>query len=88
MEIKAERHVGYNDAARITGLCLATLYTKVSRGEIPHYRLGRRLVVFSVAELARWMADRHVTANPKKARDGGAGPHGPAARSAPGVGGA
>ena len=55
-----DKKVGYDGAELITGLCRPTLYTKVNRGEIPHYRLGRRLVVFSVAELKQWLADRHV----------------------------
>lgn len=64
-----EEKVGYSGAERITGLCKATLYTKVSRGEIPHYRLGRRLVVFSVAELTDWMATRHrAVAEPELGR--------------------
>lgn len=51
----------YPEAAAITGLKVATLQSKVSRKEIPHIRLGRRLVVFSKNELLEWM-DQHRVA--------------------------
>lgn len=53
--------VGYPGAVRITGLAKPTLYSKVSRREIPHYRLGRRLVRFRVDELIEWMSRGHVS---------------------------
>jgi excisionase family DNA binding protein len=52
--------VGYREASEATGLKGATLYSMVSRKQIPHYRLGKRLVVFSLAELKQWMADRRI----------------------------
>jgi len=58
-EDKDER--GYYELAEaITGLKRGTLQAKVSRGEIPHFRLGKRLVVFSRHELTAWMAQRRV----------------------------
>lgn len=50
----------YKEAAKLVGLKLATLYSKVSRREIPHFRLSDRLVVFSRRELKSWLASRRV----------------------------
>lgn len=56
-----EDTVGYYELAEaVTGLKRGTLQSKVSRGEIPHFRLGRRLVVFSKRELVAWMERRRV----------------------------
>jgi excisionase family DNA binding protein len=52
--------VGYAAASRLIGIRLSTLYSYVSRKDIPHYRLGKRLVVFSVEELQDWMRTRRV----------------------------
>lgn len=62
MVSKDEEKGGYEFAQLVTGLKITTLYSKVSRREIPFYRLGRRLVVFSKTELEQWMAARHVEA--------------------------
>jgi len=51
----------YAEAERVTGIRRETLYSMVSRRQIPHIRLGRRLVVFSRAELERWL-DAHKVA--------------------------
>jgi excisionase family DNA binding protein len=61
----AEKDVkGYYDLAEaVTGLKRGTLQSKVSRGEIPHYRLGKRLVVFSKKELEEWLSQRRVQAD-------------------------
>lgn len=55
-----DEKVRYQGAVKITGLSVATLYSMVSRRQIPHIRLGKRLVVFSVAELQDWMNRRRV----------------------------
>ncbi len=44
----------------MTGFTKPTLYTKVSRKQIPHYRLSRRCVRFRVDELEQWIAAGHV----------------------------
>lgn len=54
--------VRYDGAAAITGLKVATLQSMVCRHQVPHYRLGKRLVVFSKAELLAWMQERQVLA--------------------------
>lgn len=55
-----EEMVTYDGAARIVGVKKPTLYSMVSKKQIPHYRLGRRLVAFSVAELRSWLEQRRV----------------------------
>lgn len=52
----------YDGAANLTGLKIPTLQSMVCRKQIPHYRLGKRLVVFSKAELTAWMDARRVPA--------------------------
>ena len=54
--------VGYQGAERITGIARGTLASMVSRRQIPHVRLGPRLVRFEVAALAAWIAERRVPA--------------------------
>ena len=56
-----DEKVRYAGAEAITGLKISTLQSKVCRKEIPHYRLGRRLVVFSKRELLEWMNQHKVT---------------------------
>lgn len=52
--------VRYDEAAVITGLKVATLQSMVFRRQVPHYRLGKRLVIFSRTELVAWMNERRV----------------------------
>ena len=42
----------YDGAAALTGLKIPTLQSMVCRRQIPHFRLGRRLVVFSKDDTA------------------------------------
>lgn len=56
-----DEKVRYDRAAAITGLRVPTLQSMVCRKQIPHYRLGKRLVVFSTAELKAWMSKRRVS---------------------------
>lgn len=50
----------YRGAAAFLGIKVNTLYSLVSRGEIPHARFGRRLVRFSRAALVEWVKERTV----------------------------
>jgi excisionase family DNA binding protein len=50
----------YAELHRLTGLPLGTLYALVAKREIPHTRLGRRLVRFPRAEIRRWLEERTV----------------------------
>lgn len=50
----------YGEAAAFLRMKLPTLYSKVSRREIPHVRLSGRDVRFDVAELSAWLDARRV----------------------------
>ena len=52
----------YAEVERLTGIPVGTLYSLVSRNEIPHVRLGRRIVRFSETDLRRWIEDHSVPA--------------------------
>jgi excisionase family DNA binding protein len=56
----------YGGAAALLGLKTVTLYSMVSRREVPHIRLGRRLVRFDPVELRTWLRERAVPASPKR----------------------
>jgi excisionase family DNA binding protein len=51
----------YTQAANLLGLKLSTLYAMVSRRQVPHVRLGGRLVRFDRAELETWLGERRVS---------------------------
>lgn len=55
--------LAYKDAANILGLPLGTLYALVSRRQIPHVRLGKRLVRFDQGQLAAWVSSRCVASD-------------------------
>jgi len=46
---------GAKEAARVLGIGVRLLWTKTNSGEIPHFRLGRR-VLYPVDQLRDWMA--------------------------------
>ena len=50
----------YQEAADVMGVKIQTLYTLVRRKQVPHVRLGRRLVRFPRRELEEWIRSRHV----------------------------
>lgn len=54
--------LNYPEAARIIGVPIGTLYSWVGRRQIPHVRLGPRLVRFQRCELDAWLAQKHVPA--------------------------
>ncbi len=54
-----EQLMTYPQAAEFLGLKIDTLYSMVSRREVPHVRIGRRLVRFDRTELHRWL-ERHA----------------------------
>lgn len=64
-----EEILDYRAAAKVTGLPAGTLRALVCRKQIPHYRIGKRLVRFKQSELEQWLRDRHVaplrTADPE-----------------------
>ena len=52
--------INYAEARKLTGLPMGTLYCKVSRREIPHFRHGKRQVMFSRKALQDWLAGHEV----------------------------
>lgn len=52
--------IGYDAAAVYLGVNVSTLRSWVCRRQVPHIRLSGRVVVFDVAELDRWLAERRV----------------------------
>lgn len=54
--------LNYCDAARMIGVPIGTLYGWVGRRQIPHVRLGPRLVRFRRAEIDEWIEKRRVPA--------------------------
>jgi excisionase family DNA binding protein len=60
----------YADVEARTSLARGTLQSMVSRRQVPHVRLGRRLVRFPRLALEAWLTDHFVPANdgsPKEA---------------------
>lgn len=55
-----DEHLTYQQTAAYLGLSVGTLYSMVARHQIPHVRLGRRLVRFPKRELDAWLAARFV----------------------------
>jgi excisionase family DNA binding protein len=53
--------MNYQQAAAYLGMRMATLYSKVSRREIPHIRLSGRMVRFDPDVLARFLRERSFT---------------------------
>ena len=49
--------IGYADAARLLGLSEITLRKYVSRGIVPHYKIGAR-VQFKPGEIESWIEAR------------------------------
>jgi len=54
------KYIGYREAAEMFGIRLATVYALVHERRIPHRRLGRRLVRFSVDDLEAWFNEHRV----------------------------
>ena len=53
----------YQAAADLIGVNVSTLRSMVCRKQVPHYRLGKKLVRFDRDELERWLAAHSVAAN-------------------------
>jgi len=48
----------YKQVSEQLGIKLATLYAMVHRREIPHLRLGPRMVRFSLSEIEAWLLQK------------------------------
>lgn len=54
------KYIGYSEAAEMLGIRVATLYSLVHERRIPHRRLGKRLVRFSIEDLEGWFNEHRV----------------------------
>lgn len=54
--------LNYEEAAKLLGVPVGTVYAWVSQKKIPHLRLGPRLVRFRKTEVEKWLLLHHVTA--------------------------
>jgi excisionase family DNA binding protein len=52
--------LSYHTLSRLFGVPVGTLYSWVSKRQIPHIRFGRRYVRFDIAEIQRWISERRV----------------------------
>ena len=46
------------DAAKALGIGERLLWSMTNRGEIPHLRLGKKAILYPIAELERWLTER------------------------------
>lgn len=58
-------YLSYAEAADLTGLPLGTLYSMVSRRQIPHLRLAPRTVRFDRRQLEAWLDASAVSTGPE-----------------------
>ena len=58
----------YREAARLLGIPVGTLRSMVCRRQVPHIRISPRVVVFDVACLEDWIAQRRVDVANEDAR--------------------
>jgi excisionase family DNA binding protein len=57
------KRINYTDAAELIGVGVGTLRSMVHRKQVPHIRLGAKLVRFDRDELERWLNEHSVPAN-------------------------
>ncbi len=56
----SENLISYDAAAAFLGIPKGTLYALVSRKQVPHIRLGKRIVRFSEPTLRSWVAEHCI----------------------------
>lgn len=61
--MRVSKRINYAAAAEYLGVKVQTLRTMVHRRQVPHVRLGGRLVVFDTATLDAWIEERSVAVN-------------------------
>lgn len=67
--MEQDEMMGYAAASQLTGVKLGTLYSLVARHQIPHVRIGKRLVLFQRSKLLAWLSDCAVPAIGVRARE-------------------
>ena len=74
-ETGADGYLNYPEASEFLNIPRGTLYSMVSRNEIPHIRLSGRSVRFSKEKLNKWLDSKRVEpkepdGSPQRKRDG------------------
>ncbi len=54
-------YLTYSEVSRLLNIKIGTLYSLVSKRQIPHIRLGHRTVRFSKSEILRWIERSQVS---------------------------
>ncbi|MGA1369842.1 MAG: helix-turn-helix domain-containing protein [Blastocatellia bacterium] len=49
--------VQLTEAARLLNMCPQTLHTYTMKGEVPHKRVGPRLILYPVEQLRVWLRE-------------------------------
>jgi excisionase family DNA binding protein len=57
------------ELGELLGLKPATIHSMVHRGQLPHFRVGKRIVRFSRARIMQWLEARTVEPNARHACD-------------------
>ena len=65
---KHDELLDYESASCLTGIKVPTLYSLVSKKQIPHIRLSKRIVRFSRTKINNWIQQAEVDNQPTKAR--------------------
>ena len=58
-------HMTYQDASLYLGVAVPTLQSWVCRKQVPHIRLGKRMVRFQKEALDTWLRERSVPVKAK-----------------------
>ena len=61
--VKDEDFLSAEQTALFLKIKLSTLYSKVEKGDLPHYRSGKRKLLFSKKELEAYIANRKGKSN-------------------------
>lgn len=58
-----DEFISAEQTARLLKIKLSTLYAKVEAGELPHYRSGKRKLLFAKAELLTYISNHRYKSN-------------------------
>lgn len=65
MDTKTDKYLSYKEVCEIFSIKQSTLYALVSRKQVPHHRLSKRLVRFKYEEVAKSFKVITVKSTPK-----------------------
>ncbi len=70
VENPGEQLLTYQEAAKLLGMKVSTLYSLVFHRKVPHIRLTGKMVRFSDQELSAWVQASRVEPAPAKVKAG------------------